>query len=164
MQVLTAALEALGPRPDFLTEIGILQDLLGHRQVGVTYLSRALEIDPENFQAHASLSKIFADQQRWPEAGDHARRSLAIRDNPIARYNLGVVLYAEGRLVESLREFQHAVRQNPQYANAVFNVGSILLELGDVADARALVPQLLPLDPLLAAELRERLTEKQVHP
>jgi hypothetical protein len=51
-----------------------------------------------------------SDQGRWPEAADHFRRSLALRDSPVVAFNLATALVHIGRLVEATEHFRRAAR------------------------------------------------------
>ena len=48
---------------------------------------------------------------------------------PEVQNNLGVMLAAKGRIDEARQAFEHALRNNPDYATAHENLGDILVHL-----------------------------------
>lgn len=52
----------------------------------------------------------LSDGERWAEAADRFRRSLALRDSPIVAFNLGTASMHTGRLVEAVELFRRASR------------------------------------------------------
>jgi len=52
----------------------------------------------------------LSDGERWAEAADRFRRSLAFRDSPIVAFNLGTACMHTGRLVEAAELFRRASR------------------------------------------------------
>ena len=52
----------------------------------------------------------LSDGERWAEAADRFRRSLALRDSPIVAFNLGTACMHTGRLVEAAELFRRASR------------------------------------------------------
>uniref|UniRef100_A0A5B7ATJ8 Thioredoxin domain-containing protein n=1 Tax=Davidia involucrata TaxID=16924 RepID=A0A5B7ATJ8_DAVIN len=64
-------------------------------------------------------------------------RAIAISPgNPTYRFNRAVALTGLKRLAEAVREFEEAIRLDPVYGKAHHRLGSILLRLGQVENAR----------------------------
>ena len=71
---------------------------------------------------------------------DRALFTAAVRENPrseIARNNLGMALYAAGRLDEAEREYQEALRLQPAAVAPLANLGLLRERRGDLPGAKA---------------------------
>ena len=69
----------------------------------ITYATKALELDPENAEAHALLGMAYQNQWRWPEAEAEFRRALALKPNDsTAHIGLARWLMCQGRTDEAV--------------------------------------------------------------
>ena len=75
-------------------------------------------------------------------------------DNPVAHYNLGTVLYRQGKFQEAVRTFQASLSRHSEQTEDNFNRSSILYNLGnaqfkggDLTSAIDAYQQALRLDP-----------------
>ena len=68
-------------------------------------------------------------------------------NNPRARLNLGIDLYAAGRLTEAERELREAVRLKETSAAAHANLGAVLAALGQLDEGISHLERALVLDP-----------------
>lgn len=72
----------------------------------------------------------------WKNAETLFRHDLAVTSpNPVAHNNLGAALKVAGKRKEAVREFEEAVRLNPNDGYAQINLGTALLEFGKFPDA-----------------------------
>jgi predicted O-linked N-acetylglucosamine transferase (SPINDLY family) len=60
---------------------------------------------------------------------------------------LGNALKRQGQLPEAVACYRHAIRSNPNYANAHYNLGNALMDQGQTVEAVACLRQALRLDP-----------------
>jgi len=97
--------------------------------------SWAVETDPECAICLNNLALSLTDQNRTHEAEAALRRSLALRELAITRNNLGGVLEMEGRPDEAEREYQQALRLNPDHKEALANLGELYVKQGRYKDA-----------------------------
>ncbi|MGW8223500.1 MAG: tetratricopeptide repeat protein, partial [Syntrophobacteria bacterium] len=78
------------------------------------HYSQALQIKPENFEAHNNLGVVLADQGKFDEAIDHYSEALRIRpDYAKAHQDLAVVLKKQGRIEEAINHYYEALKIEP---------------------------------------------------
>ncbi|HEY0838174.1 MAG TPA: tetratricopeptide repeat-containing glycosyltransferase family protein [Azospirillum sp.] len=115
-------------------------------EAGALY-RRAQAIDPADADT-LHMSGVLATQ-----CGDAARgirlieRSLAVRDEGQAHYNLAVALKQQGRFDEALAATRAAVRLAPGFPAAHFNLGIALAERGELPEAVAAYRAAIRLNP-----------------
>lgn len=86
-------------RGDLLRRVGSVQEeLLADRDAAVASYRRALEEDPVDGVALASLDRLYAATSRWGELAETLERRIEIADDGTARAELGLRL---GRLRET---------------------------------------------------------------
>ena len=95
---------------------GKLHEALAHYQ-------KALEIKPDNIEAHANLGNALLGLGRWDEALEHLRKVVELSpEGAVPRNTLGAVLATLGRFDEALAQFQKALQIQPNYAEARKNL------------------------------------------
>jgi tetratricopeptide (TPR) repeat protein len=97
--------------------------------------SWAVETDPECAICLNNLALSITAQNRTQEAEALLRRSLALREYASTRNNLGGLLEIEGRADEAEREYQQALRLNPDFRQALANLGELYVKQGRYKDA-----------------------------
>jgi tetratricopeptide (TPR) repeat protein len=96
--------------------------------------------------------------QDWPAAAAAFRRAVALRATfPEAWNELGFALRNQGRYAESLAAYDEALRQRPQFSEALEYFGEAYVKLGRLDDARRVLERLRPLDAARATELAEEI-------
>ncbi len=93
---------------------------------------KALEINPENMEAHLSLGYLLGNREEYEEAAFHLKE--VIRINPglaKAHSNLGYVFMRKGDPGQAFGSFFRAVQLNPRMAEAQLGMGVLRLEQGD---------------------------------
>jgi Flp pilus assembly protein TadD len=120
-----------------------------------TLYRHALAVTRDNWVAHNNLGVVLA--RAGDGAGAFRHLSAAISINPdyaAAHNNLGNVfldhLHNSGRAIACFRE---ALRLDPGFSGARFNLGRALLVAGDHEGARAEYRALLAIDPAQAQRL-----------
>ena len=89
---------------------------------------RALQIDPENADAHVNLGRLYQLDGDIREAKRHYGLALAVAgDHPLAHYNIGTIF---DELDELDRATEH-YRKAPEVADAHFNLSRIFKLTGD---------------------------------
>lgn len=104
----------------------------------VDFYKRALEIDPQNQAALYSLGYYFQEHSRLDEAEAMYNRLIDINPyNKFAYYNLGYInlVYREDFNVAT-DYFIEVIEIDPNYAEALFNLGYSYELLGNPAEAR----------------------------
>jgi len=99
---------------------------------------KALELDPELAEAHASRGLALSLSKRYDDA--KTEFEMAIRLNPKlfeAYYFYARARFAEGRLEEAARLYEEASRINPDDYQSACLVASVYVTLGRTAEANA---------------------------
>ncbi len=109
---------------------------------------KALEVNPENVEAHLSLAYVLGNREAYEEAAFHLKEVIRIEPRLAkAHSNLGYVLMWKGDLNEAFGSFFRAVQLNPRMAEAHLGMGVLRLEQGDFALAEKRFRTVLGLDP-----------------
>ena len=87
----------------------------------------ALQIKPDNTEAHNSLGTALLQKGRVDEAIAHFQMALQIKpDYAEACYNLGNALLQKGRVDEAIVHYQKALQIKPNYWEAQNNLAWVL--------------------------------------
>lgn len=104
---------------------------------------RALELDPDLAEGHASLGALHLHDFRWSEA--EKELTLALARNPsyvLAHNSYGILLSSMGRHEAALREWSLAEEADPLYPSPLINQAGKLTFLGRLDEARAKLQRL----------------------
>lgn len=116
--------------------VGAARARRGEIQEAVVQLSRAVQIDPANFDAHNDLSMAFDRQGRFDLAAREARLALRIRpDSAAAHTNLANALTSLGRVGEALPLYRRTLELQPAFPGAYLNLANALMEQGQRQEA-----------------------------
>lgn len=117
--------EAIARDPEYAEAYVALADMYivaGRTGEARRLLDKALTLDPDLWEAHASMGRLKAEAD-WDWAGSEASFRRAMQLNPgsvRARYRYGRILARLGRHTDSIRELQAAVRLDPVAEDARF--------------------------------------------
>jgi Flp pilus assembly protein TadD len=76
----------------------------------IEHYQKALQIKPDNAEAHNNLGLVLAGHGRLDEAIAHYQRAVEIKPHFLeAHYNLGVALAGRGRIDEATAHYQKAL-------------------------------------------------------
>ena len=107
-----------------------------------------LGIDPDNADAIHLLGLLADSIGDKGLAVDLVRYAISIQsDNPLFHSNLGNILRAQGRLDEAVACYLEALKYNPQYVEACFNLATLYRDLDRLHDAIPLYQQVTALHP-----------------
>jgi tetratricopeptide (TPR) repeat protein len=96
-----------------------------------------LQADPRDAHAHNGMGIALARLARYPEAEDHLRRALGIRENfPEAHFNLAGVLLSTGRYVEAEQPLRRTLKLQPDHLDARIALAGCLLLISRVSESR----------------------------
>jgi adenylate cyclase len=106
---------------------------------GCDYVDRALELDPENGDAHMSLSLLFMVMGRHEEAVVHARKSVELAPGSADAATFACfVLASSGHPEEAVVQIEKAMTLSPNYpANYLGHLGNAYRLSGRFDDAIA---------------------------
>jgi tetratricopeptide (TPR) repeat protein len=120
------------------------------KQKSYVSFQKALQVNPQNKEAHYGLGHLLAGQGKWALAEEHFRAALSIDpDYSEAHTFLGKVLEREDRWPEAIQEFRLALT-NPLYATpdlARFHLGRALAHEGDYHGAMEALEDALVVNP-----------------
>ena len=128
----------LARQPDHPVALGLLGMLAyqtGHSEDAVRIIRRAIEIDPSREEAHINLGNALLDLGRHDEALAAYRQAVTL--NPAkagAHYNVANALRATD-LDAARGEYEQALRLDPNFADALMNLGNLHKDLGRLDEA-----------------------------
>lgn len=95
-------------------------------------LLKAIELAPDNFNAHYNLAVLLRDLERLDESESSFLKARDISPEQSAQIdnNLGVVASRSGRLEASVEHYRRAIDREFQFAQAHLNLALSLLKLG----------------------------------
>lgn len=122
-----------------------------HPPQAIEEFEAALELEPDRAVTYAMLGAAYAAAERRTQAIDSYRRALALQPGEAAHHNnLATLLARAGRLEEALSHFHNALRLDPERAGTYqFNIGAVLLNAGQPAEAIPPLRQATRKDPTL---------------
>jgi len=100
---------------------------------------RALEIDPDDVEAHQQYAELLAGTGREDEALRSARRAVALDPTSAIRLNvLGWVLHMNARAAEAVPQLELAIVRGPELVMTYHSLSITRLAQGDVSEAERL--------------------------
>jgi len=117
--------------------LGILYFLKGEVAKAENYLTKIRAVRPDDPETEYFYGLILSGQNRNEEAMAAFQRSLAKDPTPEAHLYLGEVYDRLDRDKEAVAEYQEAIRLNPRYAEAYYNLGVAHFNRGKYLDAAA---------------------------
>lgn len=111
-------------------------------------LLQQLQSDPNNPQLLAQIGNIYYDTQNFSDAIGYYGKSLALREDPNVRTDMGTAYFYAGDADHALAEFGRVLKSNPGFDNALFNTGMVKFQAKmDVNGAVAAWQEMLKLNP-----------------
>jgi tetratricopeptide (TPR) repeat protein len=102
--------------PGLYTLGGMIMEYSGDAQGAVGAYQKALEADPDDFEARLRLGGVLYDQRQLEAAKQNLDRALALDPTSrVARYELARVEGARGQLDVAVRELERIVRADPDW-------------------------------------------------
>ena len=94
---------------------GYIMDRLGNFKEAIMNLNRAIEIDPDNANAHNSLGYIYAEADlNLKEALEECKKAVSLdQNNPAYLDSLGWVYYKLGKISQAKSYLKKALKQAP---------------------------------------------------
>ena len=128
------ALEAAPENPTVLYNLATALLKIGDEFAAAEYLKRAASIDKFGeiaFRASSSLGIMYTEKGDLELAEQYLKQSVSIRPNdPVSRYNLGLVYMKRGKEEEALREFAIAEEHSAEEIKMLENLGDVYGRLG----------------------------------
>lgn len=128
-------------------ELGLLDD-------AEKAFRRALEIDNRSALALKELGIIAIRRRDYESAETYLKKASEIEEDPGGLSLLGVALLNNGKAIEAEQVYRRALRVDPKYEEAYYNLG-VLLRDGRPSEAQTSFRTALELDPDFACAHRE---------
>ena len=143
----------MNPGSGIVTKILALA-LWAQGKEALPYFKRAVELLPDDAEAHGNLGNALRALGRFREAANSHRRALEIApDTAETHNNLGSALLDLGLLVEAAAQFRRAVALKPEFALAHGNLAHVLVLQNQIDDAEASCRRALELCPALTGAI-----------
>src|SRR6476661_10159038 len=120
-----------------------LQVWLGNFDEAIAAYAESLRVGPTWAPAWSNAADALMRAGRLAEAEDDVRQAIALEPHNRGPFHtlLGMILFAQGELDQSLHAFQTAVRRNPAMCVAAAGRAAVLAELGKNEEARLQVDE-----------------------
>ena len=126
------------PVTEYYRVVDAASDLLKKNQYAAAAVEfrKALELDPDEAQAHDNLGLALVETGKVEEGMEHYRKALELSPGyPEAHNNLGSALVRSRRLPEAVEQFEKALESNPDHPSAHVNLGAALAQMGRIDEA-----------------------------
>jgi tetratricopeptide (TPR) repeat protein len=115
---------------------------------------QALGIDDRSVPALKGLGILAINRRNYEAAESYLRRACEIDESPAGFTLLGVALRHTGKDLDAEEAYRRAIRINPEYEEAYYNLG-VLLRFDRPSEAQPLFRTAIELDPDYACAHRE---------
>ena len=115
---------------------------------------QALEIDGRSAGALMGLGVLAINRRNFEAAESHLKRACEIEESPGGFSLLGVALRNNGKEFEAEEAYRSAIRLDPKYEEAYYNLG-VLLKFNRPSEALVHFRRAVELDPEYACAYRE---------
>jgi Tfp pilus assembly protein PilF/peroxiredoxin len=121
--------------------LGALFFQRGYLDQAEASFQQALREDPSGAEALYGVASVYLNQNKNAAARDAFERTIRLQANypdtlPDAWNNLGVIATREGKIENSVQQFQQALQLNPHHLAALDNLGNAYRALKEWDDAR----------------------------
>jgi tetratricopeptide (TPR) repeat protein len=140
---------AIEPQPAIYNDLGFVLERQGLPFEAVDMYRKSLELDPDSPAAHFNLASTLARSGEFAEAEQHFRAVLEKDPGSQAYTGLGIVLWQQGRQDEGIANMRAAIAADPENATAHDQLGKMLLQKGELDEARKELAQAKALNPSL---------------
>jgi superkiller protein 3 len=90
---------------------------LGDNPGAIAALEKALELDPNDFDAHLNLGAILHTERELQGARRHLERALQLQpQSNLARYQMARLERTEGKLEAAIQDFEKVIQAEPSWA------------------------------------------------
>jgi cytochrome c-type biogenesis protein CcmH/NrfG len=108
-----------------------------------------LKTNPKDVSTLVELGNMYYDAAQWNDAIGYYTRALnETPANPDVRTDMGIAYFNSGDPDRALKEFDHALKDDPRHVQTLFNVGIVKMSgKNDPKGAIAAWESLLKIDP-----------------
>jgi tetratricopeptide (TPR) repeat protein len=109
---------------------------IGYWRDSQTLMTRAIQVVPNNYLAHASLGAALDERGLTQQAAAEYHAALAIKpDDALALYSLALQAQLRGDAQQAIELYERVISANPNYAIAYNNLGNLLVQQGQLPKA-----------------------------
>ena len=113
----------------------------------IAALKEKVARDPKDASALAQLGNMYMDAAKFAEAAGYYEQSLAAREDPNVRIDLGICYKNVGQLDKALAAFHRAGEESNGQWQPLYNEAIVLGEMRRFDEARAIVARLKKVRP-----------------
>jgi len=121
------------------TILGAIHEIAGDSNNAKIALKRALELDPQNFEANAVLGKIYKNEKQYSEARMHLEVAAAIGKCVEVLESLGEVYEATGEIKLARTKYEEVIKLNEALGSKNDDIyarlGAVHIKLKDFKNA-----------------------------
>ena len=130
-----AAIRLSPQLPGLYTLSGLIMDDAGDHGGAAAAFEKALEANPNDFQAHLHLGAVLYSQRTLDTARAHLERALEIDpSSSLALYELALVKRAEGQVEAAVEDLEKAVRETPEWVEPHVELAALYYRLHRLED------------------------------
>jgi tetratricopeptide (TPR) repeat protein len=121
---------------------------LKHYEDAAAHLQRALRLGLDTVSVHLELGNVYLAQQEFSRAQDEYLRCLEIQpDNPLAAFDLGLVLRQTGDFVGAIEAFELSLKNDPKFRLPVLELAVLYLKINRPDDTLRVLGKVPASDP-----------------
>ena len=91
----------------------------GNRLKAIKHLQRAVQAQPDFFEAHYNLGVHYQALEQWENAVQAYLRAIDLRQQTARpNFNLGVIFHNQGKLDEAIERYRKSLEYDPSFAEA----------------------------------------------
>lgn len=103
----------------------------GDRAKAIRHLRKAVEAQPEFFEAHYNLGVHYQALEQWENATRAYLRAIELRQNTARpNFNLGVIYHNQGKIDQAIERYRQALEYDPSFAEAHQALGEARFQQG----------------------------------
>ena len=146
-RIVRQALAADPGNPDVVYEMGATLQQLRRPADALPLFTQHLDLVDDDVQTLVQIGKCQTDLGRLEDAEATLRKALALGDDAVGYYNLGIVLEQRDRIDEADASYRRAIAVGPGLAAARNNLGALLAMRGRLDEADGFLLEAVRLDP-----------------
>ena len=136
--------------PGALYLLGCLEYQRAHNDTATDLLLEAVTLAPHQPDYHNALGLALTALNNFPDADRSFHRALQLENRATFHTNLALLRKKESRLPDAITSLRTALTLQPNDTELLCEIGDLLQETRNFADASATYQQVLTLDPHLA--------------